>query len=86
MELFGLPDRAIARDTISSLNAGLIFGYIDLVDGLAGRMKREMGPSKVLATGGLAGLIAAGSTQIEEVLPDLTLEGLKILYDELGWR
>jgi type III pantothenate kinase len=84
MELFGLPDQAIARDTISSLNVGLIYGYIDMVDGLVKRMKREMGPARVLATGGLAGLIAAGSVQIEEVLPDLTLEGLKIIYHELG--
>lgn len=85
LELFDLPDRVMARDTISSLNVGLIWGHIALVDGLVERLKREMGPARVLATGGLAGLIASGSGQIEEVLPDLTLEGLKIAYNEMSW-
>ena len=85
LELFDLPERAIARDTTSSLNVGLIWGHIALVDGLAERLKREMGPARVLATGGLATLIASGSSQIEEVLPDLTLEGLKIAYHEMEW-
>jgi type III pantothenate kinase len=40
----------------------------------------------VLATGGLAGLIASGSAQIDEVQPDLALEGLKIIYQEAGWK
>ena len=85
LELFDLPSKAIARDTISSINVGLIYGYISLVDGLVARLKTELGPAKVVATGGLAGLIAADSQQIEEVLPDLTLEGLKIIYTELAW-
>lgn len=87
MELFDLPARAIARDTISSLNVGLIYGYISLVDGLVLRLKRELGAgARVVATGGLATLIASESEQIEEVLPDLTLEGLKIIYDEMAWQ
>ncbi|MDL2260260.1 type III pantothenate kinase [Deltaproteobacteria bacterium OttesenSCG-928-K17] len=87
MELFDLPERAIARDTISSLNVGLIYGYIGLVDGLVGRLKNELGSrAKVVATGGLASLIASESAHIEEVLPDLTLEGLKIIYDEMAWQ
>ena len=85
LELFDLPAKAIAQDTISSINVGLIYGYISLVDGLAARLKTELGPAKVVATGGLAGLIASDSRQIEEVLPDLTLEGLKIIYNELAW-
>lgn len=87
MELFDLPSRAIARDTISSLNVGLIYGYISLVDGLVLRLKRELGEeARVVATGGLAGLIASESEQIEEVFPDLTLEGLKIIYNEMAWQ
>lgn len=87
MELFDLPARAIARDTISSLNVGLIYGYISLVDGLVLRLKKELGPgARVVATGGLATLIASESEQIEEVLPDLALEGLKIIYDEMAWQ
>ncbi len=86
LELFDLPPRAMALDTISSLNVGLIYGYIDLVDGLVGRLKRELGAkARVVATGGLAGLIASESAQIEEVLPDLALEGLKIVYQEMAW-
>lgn len=86
MELFDLPEKALANDTIASLNVGLIYGYMDLVDGLVTRLKKEMGPARVLATGGLAGLIAAGSAQIDEVQPDLALEGLRIAYQEEGWR
>jgi type III pantothenate kinase len=86
LELFDRPEKALATDTISSLNVGLIYGYMDLVDGLVARLKKELGPARVLATGGLAGLIAAGSSQIDEVQPDLALEGLRIIYQEEGWR
>ncbi|MDR2725741.1 MAG: type III pantothenate kinase, partial [Candidatus Adiutrix sp.] len=85
LELFDRPEKALANDTIASLNVGLIFGYMDLVDGLVARLKKETGPARVLATGGLAGLIASGSAQINEVQPDLALEGLKIIYREKGW-
>ena len=85
LELFDRPEKALATDTISSLNVGLIYGYMDLVDGLAARLKKETGPARVLATGGLAGLIAAGSAQIDEVQPELALEGLRIIYQEKGW-
>jgi type III pantothenate kinase len=85
LEMFDLPERAIARDTLSAINAGIIFGYTALVDGLAARIKKELGEAKVVATGGLAALIASESTQVEDVLPDLTLEGLKIIYNEMDW-
>jgi len=86
MELFDRPEKALANNTIASLNVGLIYGYMDLVDGLVARLKKETGPARVLATGGLAGLIASGSSQIDEVQPDLALEGLKIIYMEKGWQ
>ncbi len=89
LELFDIPPEAIARDTISSINVGIIYGYIGLVDGLCERLKRELGDQdrvRVVATGGLAALIASESAQIEEVFPDLTLEGLKIIYNEMAWQ
>jgi type III pantothenate kinase len=82
VEIFARPKRTVAKDTISSMNAGLVFGYVGLVDGLVDRIKAEVGTNpKVLATGGLAPLIAAESSSIEEVLPDLTLEGLRIIFE-----
>ncbi|MCL2029465.1 MAG: type III pantothenate kinase [Deltaproteobacteria bacterium] len=86
LELFDRPEKVLANDTIASLNVGLTYGYVDLVDGLVARLKREVGPARVLATGGLAGFIASGSGQIDEVQPDLALEGLKIFYNESGWQ
>ncbi|MGL4207864.1 MAG: type III pantothenate kinase, partial [Candidatus Adiutrix sp.] len=86
LELFDLPPKAIACDTVTSLNVGLMYGYVGLVDGLAARLKTEFETvPKVVATGGLATLIASESAQIQEVLPDLSLEGLKIIYDEKAW-
>jgi type III pantothenate kinase len=76
------PPRAIGRNTTQSVQSGIVFGYVGLVDGLVDRIRDELGKStRVLATGGLAGLIAPESRTIEEVIPDLTLDGLRILYD-----
>ena len=82
VEIFAKPKKVVAKDTISSMNSGLVFGYIGLVDGLVRRMKAEAGGDPlVIATGGLAPLIAAESETIDEVSRDLTLEGLKIIFD-----
>ncbi|MDR1051976.1 MAG: type III pantothenate kinase [Deltaproteobacteria bacterium] len=82
LEQFYKPRAAIGLDTASSLNSGLVLGYAGLVEGMVGRIKAEMGEARVVATGGLAGLIAGETTVISEVMPNLTLEGLKIVYDE----
>jgi len=75
------PAHVVAKNTVQSMQSGLYYGYVGLVDGIVGRMKQELRDSpKVVATGGLAGLIAGDSQTIEEVVPDLTLEGLRILY------
>ncbi len=75
------PKSVIGRDTASSMQAGLIFGYAGLVDEIVGRIQRELSlDCFVLATGGLAGLIAPESRMIREVRPNLTLEGLALLY------
>ena len=82
------PPKVIGRNTISSIQSGLVYGYTDLVDGLILRLTEEMSASlenadgiKVIATGGLAELIARESKRIEEVNPILTLEGLRIIYE-----
>jgi type III pantothenate kinase len=76
------PPAAIGRNTISNIQSGVIHGYAGLVDGLVDRMRREMeGIPRVIATGGHAALIADATRSIEIVNPDLTLEGLRLLYE-----
>jgi len=83
VEIFVKPKCVIAKDTISSMNAGIIFGYAGLVDGIVGRIKKEMAPvPKVIATGGLAQHMAEVAETIELVEPHLTLEGLRIIFDK----
>jgi type III pantothenate kinase len=75
------PKNVICHDTVSSMQAGIIIGYVGLVDELVARMKLEIdGKPFVVATGGLAGLIAPESKTIQKVHPSLTLEGLRIIY------
>lgn len=85
VEVFKQPEAVIAKDTVSSMRAGIIYGYAGLVDGIVNRIKKEMSPTpKVVATGGLADLMLNVSETIESVEPFLTLEGLKIVYHEMG--
>ncbi len=75
------PPHAIGRNTVHSMRSGIVFGYVALVDGLVERLRAELGsPCAVLATGGLAVMIAAESRTIEDVDDYLTLEGLRILH------
>jgi len=75
------PPRAIGRNTIHSMQAGIVFGYVGLVDGLVRRLASEMATEvAVIATGGLATLIEPDSETIDEVDELLTLEGLRLIY------
>lgn len=80
VEIFDPPAKVIGKDTGSSLQAGIIFGYAGLVDGIVRRMKVEMQTNPmVIATGGLAALMADVCESIQEVESNLTLEGLRII-------
>jgi len=75
------PKTVIGKNTIHSMQSGIVFGYAGLVDSLVTRMIKELGSKpKVIATGGLAQLIASESECIEKVEDNLTLDGLKIIY------
>lgn len=75
------PPQVVAKNTVNSIQAGLFYGYVGLVDGVVERMKQETRSQPlVIATGGLARIIAPASQTIREVEPFLTLEGLRILY------
>lgn len=82
VELFNTPKMVVGKDTVSAMNAGLVYGYAGLVDGVVKAINRERGlKCKVMATGGLATVIAAQSEAIEEVDDLLTLHGLRIIYE-----
>lgn len=76
------PPQVIAKNTVHSMQSGLLYGYVGLVDGIVARMQQEGGEgSYVVATGGLAGLISPHSRTIDTVDPSLTLEGLRLIYE-----
>src|SRR6059036_3709081 len=84
---FVRPKDAIGRNTVTNIQSGIVYGYAGLVDGIVERMRREMdGTVSVIATGGLAPLIADVAKSIQHVNPDLTLEGLRLVYEHSKTR
>ncbi len=76
------PPVAIGRNTVHSLQSGLLFGYVGLVEGMVARFRTELGPEmKTVGTGALVELIAKETRSIDIVEPWLALQGLKIIYD-----
>jgi type III pantothenate kinase len=81
VEIFAKPKKVIAKDTISSMNVGIVYGYAGLVDGIVHRIKKEaQWELKVIATGGLAPLICRQAETVEHVEEFLTLEGLMTIF------
>lgn len=76
------PESAIGKNTVSALQSGLLFGYVGLIEGMVARFKRELGgEAKVIGTGGWAELFARETEVFDVVDPDLTLHGLRLIYE-----
>src|ERR1017187_5271666 len=76
------PPRVLATNTVNSLQSGLYYGYLGLIDGILERLIAELGENvNIVATGGLAPLMGGGSKYIREINDLLTLEGLRIIYE-----
>ncbi len=83
VDITAAPSKAIGTNTVDAIKSGILFGYGGLVEELLRRIKSEMAPEtpKVIATGGMAALIAPYAPSIEAVEPMLTLEGLRLLHE-----
>ncbi|GAF14256.1 pantothenate kinase type III, CoaX-like [Bacillus sp. JCM 19046] len=78
------PESIIGKTTLASIHSGTYYGYLSMIDGMIGRIKKEQKQPnvRVIATGGLVQLYAGESEQIDFVEPELTLKGLKLIYDK----
>ncbi len=78
----GRPQAVIGRSTVPAMQSGIYWGYVGMIEGLVARIQAEYeGPLKVIATGGLAPLLAEGTTVIGVIAPQLTLDGLRLLAE-----
>lgn len=76
------PPSVIGRNTTHAMQSGLLFGYVSLVEGMVSRFRHELGPEmKVIATGGLAEIVARETDQIGIIAPWLTLDGLRLIWE-----
>ncbi len=77
------PPTVIGRTTVGSMQSGLFFGYVDMIEGIVRRMRAELGEpqARCIATGGMAETITAETSVVEEVNPDLTLIGLRMIWE-----
>lgn len=77
------PPAVIGRNTVHSIQSGAYYGYLSMVEGVVARMKAELTPPiNVIATGGLAALVCEEANVIDAVDPDLTLEGLRLIWEK----
>jgi type III pantothenate kinase len=76
------PPSVIGRNSVHAMQSGLLFGYVAMVEGMVSRFRQELGDDmKVIATGGLAGIVARETDVIQIISPWLTLDGLRLLWD-----
>ena len=77
-----LPPRVVGRNPVHSMQSGIVYGYAGLVEGLVMRLRKELGyPCRVVATGGLARLIVPQTDAVEHIDDDLTLTGLRLIFE-----
>ena len=79
-----VPTTVIGRTTVTNIQSGILYGYMGSVEKIVNEMKRELGcpQARVIATGGMAHLVKANSSVIDEINPDLTLSGLRLIYEK----
>ncbi len=77
------PTRIMGRDTVEALQSGLVMGHLCMVEGMVERMKRETGPAKVIATGGLAEVLAPYTDCFDQVDTFLTLNGMRVIAERV---
>jgi type III pantothenate kinase len=77
-----VPPSVIGRNTVHAMQSGLLFGYVSMVEGMVNRFRSELGDDmKVVATGGLAEVVAKETKVIDVIAPWLTLEGLRLIWE-----
>ncbi|MFT6055473.1 MAG: type III pantothenate kinase [Roseivirga sp.] len=82
-----LPDSVIGKNTIHAIQAGVLWGYVSMVEGMLDRIQKELGTHfKVIATGGLSSILTPLHDRFEEVNRKLTLEGMRLIYEEISKR
>jgi type III pantothenate kinase len=76
------PPSPIGHNTVHAMQSGLFWGYVAMLEGMVARLREALGepPPRVIATGGLASLFAEHTDCIEEIAPNLTLDGLRVIY------
>lgn len=77
-----IPPSVIGRNTVHAMQSGLLFGYVSMVEGMVERFRAELGVDmKVVATGGLAEVVAKETRKIDHIAPWLTLDGLRLIWE-----